>query len=201
MDHALEHAAIRQQFFQDGQRLFQVPVQRAVDAALAHHRFADHRVAAYLAPVGRFFVLPGGDRQIAQVEIGAEIAQRAGLRVHRLQRGERWPAADQADVGVRQQEAPARDRFFHVGALRAVAPEVAGHQPGVAHVVANLHAVVADAVQVGAIGDFRVACEQLRIQLVAVVPERGALGGQPRQRLPQHVGELFALQVDAVFPG
>ena len=105
------------------------------------------------------------------------------------------------DVAIRQQEPPCWHCFLHIGAFGAIELIVLGDEPGMAYMVANLHTVCVDDIQVGAIRYAREAFQKHLIEPVPIVPDRYAFAGQQRERFPQHPRQFFTLPVDAVFPG
>ncbi len=147
-----------------------------------------------------FFIERGGYRQIAQVEIGPEIAQGPRVLPHHLQRCQRRAAPVQADIGIREQKPPRRHRLLHVGALRTVACEVARLDSVRANVIADLNAIDTHAVEKRAMRYSGKVRNENGIQCLAVAPCRRASLGQLRQRLAQDAGQFFALQIDAVLP-
>ena len=84
----------------------------------------------------------------------------------------------QVDVGVRQQEPPRRHRFLHIGAFGAIEVIVLGDEPGMADMVADLHTVCVDDIQVRAIRYAREAFHKHLIEPVPIVPDRYAFPGQ-----------------------
>ena len=82
-----------------------------------------------------------------------------------------------------------------------IAVIVLGHEPGIADVVADLHTVGADDIQMRAIRYARETLQEYRIQPVPIVTNRYAFPGQQRERFPEHPREFFTLPEDAVFPG
>jgi len=105
------------------------------------------------------------------------------------------------DVAVRQQEPTRRHGFLHVGSLGTIEVIVLGDDPGMADMVANLHTVCVDDIQVGAIRYAREAFQKHLIKPVPIIPHRYAFAGQQREWFPQHSRQFFTLPVDAVFPG
>ena len=59
---ALEYTAFCHQLLQDGQRLAQGAIHRALDPGLLKQRASDRRIAFDLSPAARFFVELGVDR-------------------------------------------------------------------------------------------------------------------------------------------
>ncbi len=73
--------------------------------------------------------------------------------------------------------------------------------PGSTDLVADLHTVGADDIQIGAIRYAREAFQENRIQPVPIAPFRCAFLSQQREWFSEHPRQFFALPVDAVFPG
>ena len=63
-------------------------VHQAVDTALLEHRAANGRVALDLEPLAGLLDALGRDRQVAQVEVGADLTQDLVILSHDLQRGQ-----------------------------------------------------------------------------------------------------------------
>lgn len=77
-----------------------------------------------------------------------------------------------ADIGVRQQEIPFRHRLLHVGSLGAIELMVLAGDARIADVVAELHSIGADGIEIGAIRYAREALQKRRIQPVPTAPDR-----------------------------
>src|SRR3569833_2265928 len=161
------------------------------------YRAADGRVALDLPPVGGLVVELGGDRQVAQVEIGTDETEHLVVVVaHDLDRGQRWPPGPQADVGLRQVETLVRYRFVHVGAIGAVASVVRLDQAGMTDVVAELEGAGVKRVHVLAGGKSVQCVRQRGVEAVPAGPDPAACLRRQRQRFAQHVGEGVALLGD-----
>lgn len=104
------------------------------------------------------------------------------------------------DFGMVGTTTPEMQENLHVGALRTVAAEMAGNDPGGADVVADLDTVHAHAVQRRAMRNAGEMRAEHRIQRIAVAPCRCAALRQLAERLAQQLREFPALLVDAVFP-
>ena len=88
---------------------------------------------------------------IAQVEVRAQIPLGTCLRHHNLQRGQRRSMFFLTNIGVRQQETPFWYGLLHVGTLGAIELIMRVGEPGTTDVIAELHPVGADGIEIGAV--------------------------------------------------
>ena len=89
---------------------------------------------------------------------------------------------------------------FIYGRCERSRPRCSGIDPRLADVVADLYPVGSHAIQERAMWNAGEVLREYRIQRFAVAPCRCAMPGQLLQRLAQIARQLFALQVDTVFP-
>ena len=102
MQLAVEDAVRGDQLDDEREDLVDMSVHQALDALLIEQTAADRRIAFELEPLLRLLVELAGERKLAQIEIGTEIAQqRALLVLDPLDGGERRTPRIAADIGRR----------------------------------------------------------------------------------------------------
>lgn len=197
-DHVI-HPVIHHQFLHHPQHGVDVPIHLAFRARLMENRAADGRIALDLAPVAGLLIEFPGEWQIVEEEIRTDEAQhQAGCVAHQLDRRQRRALFPQADVGLGQAEAVRRHRLAQIGPFGTVATEIRLHDALVAHVVADLHTVHIEGVEIFAMGHPGQHLLQHRIQPGAIGPDgghrprhRGERRGKQRLQLASLRGNTF----------
>ena len=200
MQLAVEDAVRGDQLDDEREDLVDMSVHQALDALLIEQTSANRRIAFELEPLLRLLVELAGERKLAQIEVGTEIAQqRALLVLDPLDGGERWTPGVAADVDGGQRKALAGECVEHVGPFAPVPTPMLRQQALRGDVRGQLAGVAVEDVEIFAGCERRQCRKQDPLQRGAIRPGRATRLDQPRQRCRQATLQEDTLTCDDRF--